>query len=176
MLLRRAARWCGLETALGLVGPDVRRARTRLSRRSIIALSVPCGMMIAVNSKELIDVWQRLLADPHKSWVLFEHGTCVVLTAPEGEPADQATALLKQFGPARAGSSAGDFGVIDLEDIEGWVVTGHHNDVLTYVGPDEPQDQSEIAVGLYGRAKRHRDGTELHVVHVEDKRGSADPA
>ncbi|WP_030244911.1 hypothetical protein [Streptomyces sp. NRRL S-350] len=132
--------------------------------------------MIAVNTEMLIDVWQRLLADPRKSWVLFEHGTCVVLTTPEGEPAEQAAALLEEFGPVHAGSLAGDFGVIDLKDAEGWIVTGHHNDVLTYVGPDEPQDQSEIAVGLFGRSKRHRDGTELHVVHVEDKRGSADSA
>ncbi|MFE3852549.1 hypothetical protein ACFXPN_15555 [Streptomyces griseorubiginosus] len=130
-------------------------------------------MMSGVNTEMVIDVWQRLLADPHKSWVLFEHGTCVVLPAPEGDLAEQATDLLKQFGPAHAGSSAGDFGVIDPEGVEGWVVTGHHNDVLTYVGPDEPQDESQIAVGLLGRSKRHRDGTELRVVHVEDKRGSA---
>ncbi|WP_405717606.1 hypothetical protein OG607_01300 [Streptomyces sp. NBC_01537] len=129
-----------------------------------------------MDTEILIDLWQRLLADPRKSWVLFEHGTCVVRTAPGGELVEQATEILKEFGPAHAGSSAGDFGVIDLKDVEGWVVTGHHNDVLTYVGPDEPQDQSEIAVGLFGRSKRHRDGTELHVVHVEDKRGSADPA
>ncbi|MFC9602802.1 hypothetical protein ACFTTN_04980 [Streptomyces niveus] len=133
-------------------------------------------MMFGVNTEILIDVWQRLLADPRKSWVLFEHGTCVVLTAPDGELAEQATDLLKKFGPAHAGSSAGDFGVIDLKDVEGWVVTGHHDDVLTYVALDEPQDQSQIAVGLFGRLKRHRDGTELHVVHVEDKRGSANPA
>lgn len=135
-------------------------------------MSVLCGMMTAVDTEILIDVWQRLLADPHKSWALFENGTCVVLTAPEGDLAEQATELLRKSGPVHAGSSAGDFGVIDLEDAEGWVVTGHHNDVLTYVGPDEPGDRSEIAVGLLGRAKRHRDGTELHVVHVEDKRGS----
>ncbi|MER5809102.1 hypothetical protein ABT143_13055 [Streptomyces sp. NPDC002033] len=90
--------------------------------------------------------------------------------------AEQATDLLKKFGPARAGSPAGDFGVIDVKDVEGWVVTGQHNDVLTYVGLDEPQDQSQISVGLFGRSKRHRDGTELHVVHVEDKRESAAPA
>lgn len=138
-------------------------------------MSVPCGMMTRVNTEMLIDVWQRLLADPHKSWVLFEHGTCVVLTAPEGELAEQATDLLKKFGPVHAGSSAGDFGVIDLKEVGGWVVTGHHNDVLTYVGPDEPEDGSRIVVGLFGRSKRHRDGTELHVVHVEDKRVSADP-
>ncbi|MGW1728432.1 hypothetical protein ACWCQK_36795 [Streptomyces sp. NPDC002306] len=132
-------------------------------------------MMTAVNTESLIDVWQRLLADPYKSWVLFEHGTCVVLPAPDGELAEQATEILKEFGPAHAGSSAGDFGVIELKDVEGWVVTGHHNDVLTYVGPDEPHDRSKIAVGLLGRSKRHRDGTELHIVHVEDKRGPADP-
>ncbi|MFD9002994.1 hypothetical protein ACFV0T_18765 [Streptomyces sp. NPDC059582] len=132
--------------------------------------------MNAVNTEMLIDVWQRLLADPRKSWVLFEHGTCVVLTAPDGELADQATEILGEFGSVHAGSAAGDFGVIDLKDVEGWVVTGHHNDVLTYVGLDEPRDQSEIAVGLLGRSKRHRDGTELRIVHVEDKRASADAA
>ncbi|MDG4536632.1 hypothetical protein [Streptomyces sp. AV19] len=81
-------------------------------------------------------------------------------------------ALTKKFGPAHAGSSAGDFGLIGLKDAEGWAVTGHHNDVLIHIGPDEPQDQSEITVGLSGRSKRHRDGTDLHTVHVEDKRGS----
>ncbi|NNG84190.1 hypothetical protein [Streptomyces cacaoi] len=127
--------------------------------------------MAGVNTETLRDIWQRLLADPHKSWVLFEHGTCVVLTAPEGELAEQATGILREFGPVHAGSSAGDFGMIDPEDVEGWVVTGQHNDVLTYVGPDEPGDRSQIAVGLCGRSKRHRDGTELNVVHVEDGRG-----
>ncbi|MER5197284.1 hypothetical protein ACWD3J_29200 [Streptomyces sp. NPDC002755] len=139
------------------------------------SLSVLCGMMIAMDTGILTDVWQRLLADPRKSWVLFEHGTCVVVMAPDGELAEQATEILKKYGPAHAGSSSGDFGVIDLKDAEGWVVTGQHNDVLTYVGPDEPRDSSEIAVGLFGRSKRHRDGTELHVVHVEDNRGSVDP-
>ncbi|MEV6735175.1 MULTISPECIES: hypothetical protein [unclassified Streptomyces] len=46
-------------------------------------------------STERLDVWQQLLADPRKSLVLFEHGTCVVLTAPDGELAEQATDLLR---------------------------------------------------------------------------------
>ncbi|WP_129840848.1 hypothetical protein [Streptomyces sp. RFCAC02] len=123
-----------------------------------------------MNFETLIDVWQRLLRNSPHSWVLFEHGTCVVLTTPEGEPAEQATALLEEFGPVHAGSPAGDFRVIDLKDAEGWAVTGHHKDVLTYVGPDELDDRSTVTVGLLGRAKRDQDGTELHVVHVEDKR------
>ncbi|MFI5862216.1 hypothetical protein [Streptomyces sp. NPDC051546] len=129
--------------------------------------------MAAVNTEMLIDVWRRILVNPRASWVLFEQGTCVVLTAPDGELAGQATAILREFGPVHAGSSAGDFGAIELKDAEGWVVTGHHNDVLTYVGPDEVGDPSELTVGLCGRSKRHRDGTDLRVVHVEDGR---DPA
>lgn len=118
-----------------------------------------------------IDAWQRILTDPHKSWVLFEHGTCVVLTSPGTELAEQAVELLREFGPVRAASPAGDFGVIDVQGAEGWVVTGHHQDVLTYVAPEEIQEHSDIAVGLCGRAKRDQDGTELRVVHVEDRRG-----
>ncbi|MFI5760403.1 hypothetical protein ACIA8F_05605 [Streptomyces sp. NPDC051563] len=129
--------------------------------------------MAAVNTEMLIDVWRRILVNPRASWVLFEQGTCVVLTAPDGELAGQAAAILREFGPVHAGSSAGDFGAIELKDADGWVVTGHHNDVLTYVGPDEVGDPSELTVGLCGRSKRHRDGTDLRVVHVEDGR---DPA
>ncbi|MGW5609518.1 hypothetical protein ACWEWI_26180 [Streptomyces sp. NPDC003753] len=133
-------------------------------------------MMTAVNTEILVDVWRRLLTDPRKSWVLFEHGTCVVLTDPDGDLAEQATEVLGKFGPVHAGFPAGDFGVVNVKDADGWVVTGHHQDVLTYVAPDEPSDRENLAVGLCGRSKRHRDGTELRVVHVEDKRGSAEPA
>ncbi|WP_219672102.1 hypothetical protein [Streptomyces bambusae] len=130
-----------------------------------------------MNTERLVDLWRRLLADPRKSWVLFEHGTCVVLTAPDGDLAEQATEILKEFGPVRAGSPAGDFGVIDVKDADGgWVITGHHQDVLTYVAPDEPSGRDNFAVGMRGRTKRHRDGTELHIVHVEDRRTPAGPA
>ncbi|MFI1097093.1 hypothetical protein [Streptomyces sp. NPDC020917] len=129
-----------------------------------------------VNSDILIDAWRRLLVNPNASWVLFEHGTCVVLTAPEGDLAEQAEEILRRVGPVHVGSSAGDFTVINPEDAEGWAVTSHHPDVLTYVAADEIEEHTDIAVGLYGRSKRHRDGTELRVVHVEDKRDEAPPA
>ncbi|MGI5142901.1 MULTISPECIES: hypothetical protein [unclassified Streptomyces] len=38
-------------------------------------VSVFCGMMLAMNTEILVDAWKRLLTDPRKSWVLFEHGT-----------------------------------------------------------------------------------------------------
>ncbi|MEU9777909.1 MULTISPECIES: hypothetical protein [unclassified Streptomyces] len=130
-----------------------------------------------MDTESLVSVWRRLLTGPGTSWVLFEHGTCVVLTgSPEGDLAEQATGILGAFGPVRGGSAAGDFGVIDVRDADGWVVTGHHRDVLTYVAPGEPGGQEHVDVGLCGRSKRHRDGTELGVVHVEDRRGPAGAA
>ncbi|MFE9694835.1 hypothetical protein [Micromonospora sp. NPDC005806] len=45
--------------------------------------------------------------------------------------------------------------------------------MLTYGSrPDEANDDgdSAVVVGLYGRSKRDRDGHELRVVQVEDKR------
>ncbi|KUN22085.1 hypothetical protein AQJ23_28970 [Streptomyces antibioticus] len=120
--------------------------------------------------EHLVEVWQRILEPSGVSWVLFENGTCVMLKEPDGELAGQAVEILRQFGPVRAGGPAGDFGTHALKDGTGWLVTGHHPDVVTYVGSDEPADPSNLAVGLHGRSKRHRDGTDLQVVHVEDAR------
>ncbi|MFJ9948726.1 hypothetical protein [Kitasatospora sp. NPDC091207] len=130
-----------------------------------------------MDTEALAGTWRRLITDRAKSWVLFEHGTCVVLVAPAGSDdlAGRARTLLADAGPVHPGSSAGDFGVIDLGDTAGWVVTGDHPDVLTYVGPAEPAERSELVVGLFGRGKRHRDGTDLRVVHVEDRRDAAGP-
>jgi hypothetical protein len=121
---------------------------------------------------ELIEAWRATIVGPTKSWVLFEHGTCVILTEPEDDLELQATDLLRDFGPVHAGSSAGDFGVITLTNGLGWAVTSHHNDILTFVGPDEVEAGSpDVTIGLFGRSKRGQDAAELRVLHVEDRRG-----
>ncbi|MFI0479558.1 hypothetical protein [Actinomadura sp. 9N215] len=122
-------------------------------------------------AQELVQVWRDVIQGDEKSWVLFEHGTCVILMAPAEDLAAQAVELLREYGPVHAGSPAGDFGTIDLDAAPGWAVYGHHDDVLTYVAPEEVEDGAEdLAVGLFGRSKRDLDGHELNVVHVEDKR------
>jgi hypothetical protein len=79
--------------------------------------------------------------------------------------------ILKEWGPVHAGSPAGDFSVVTLSSHPGWVVTCHHNDVLTYVAPEEVGEApSDLVVGLLGRAKRNQDAEELHIIHVEDRR------
>jgi hypothetical protein len=122
--------------------------------------------------ESLAEVWRRLIVGADKSWVVFAHGTCVVLTSPtDGDLAAQAVDILREWGPVHAGSAAGDFGTITLDPPPGWVVTGHHPDVLTYVAPDDvPPSPRDLVIGLAGRHKRKLDATELQVIHVEDRR------
>jgi hypothetical protein len=119
--------------------------------------------------ESVIATWRQLL-HPGRSWVLFANGTCVILMEPDGDLAGQARDLLREFGPVQAGTPAGDFTTIDLDDAPGWAVTCHHPDILTYVADDELEADDDLTVGLFGRGKRDQDGHELVVVHVEDKR------
>ena len=120
-----------------------------------------------------IEVWRSIIVGDGKSWVLFKNGTCVILVESEADLSAQALALMKERGPVQAGSSAGDFETIELMNAPGWVVTSHHNDILTYVAPDEIEhyDSSDLVVGLIGRGKRDKDARELEIIHVEDRRG-----
>ena len=122
---------------------------------------------------KLVNAWREIIVGNEKSWVLFENGTCVILLEPEDDLSAQAIGLMKEWGPVHAGSSAGDFSTIALENDAGWVVTCHHNDILTYVLPEELDDSPEdLLVGLHGRSKRDRDAESLTVIHIEDKRNA----
>ncbi len=125
------------------------------------------------DSDPLVDTWRQIIADDEKSWVLFEHGTCVVLTTPGDDLAAQAVSVLRDSGPVHPGTPAADFGTVPLETTPGWVITSHHPDVLTYVSPEEiaqDGDNTPLAAGLYGRSKRDQDAHSLTVIHVEDNR------
>jgi hypothetical protein len=43
----------------------------------------------------LIAVWRRIIVGAEKSWVLFTHGTCVILMEPAADLAEQARDLLR---------------------------------------------------------------------------------
>ncbi|KAL2827489.1 hypothetical protein BJY01DRAFT_255671 [Aspergillus pseudoustus] len=128
-------------------------------------------------------IWRAILTGGgSKSWVLFERGTIVILTDPSStttpDLATQAIEILEEWGPVHAGTPSGDFNVIDLNGNDdddapgGYVVTGHHPDVLNYVPSDAVQEGApDMIVGLIGRGNRDEDARGLTVVHVEDNRG-----
>lgn len=115
--------------------------------------------------------WRQCIRGDDKSWVMFRNGTCVILMQPEADLAEQARRVLAEWGPVHIGSPAADFSVITLDNDSGWVVTGHHPDVLNFVGRDEmPGDATDLLIGMLGRGARDDDSRALEVVHVEDRR------
>lgn len=79
-------------------------------------------------------------------------------------------ALLREFGAVQVGTPSADFNVITLLNDSGWVVTGHHPDILNFVFADEGDDSNHVPIGLLGRSLRAMDAEALRVVHIEDKR------
>ena len=117
---------------------------------------------------ELVQIWRSVIVGEKKSWVLLEHGTCVIFSNATGDLKKQARDLLAEWGPVHVGTPAGDFNVVKLANHPGWVVTCHHPDILTYVDPEDVGlASSDLMIGLIGRSKRDQDALELKVVHVE---------
>ncbi|AKT38115.1 hypothetical protein [Chondromyces crocatus] len=128
----------------------------------------------ADEARALIETYRKILVGAHKSWVLFECGTCVILMDPQGDLGEQAKLLLAQWGPVQVGTASADFSVVELEAHPGWVVTCHHPDVLNYVShEDEDPGASDLLVGMAGRSYRGADAASLRIIHVEDKRAMA---
>ncbi len=124
----------------------------------------------------MIAIWREILVKEKNSWVIFEHGTCLILLETEEDLEAQAIEILKVWGPIVPGTSAGDFMVDTIEDVPGWLITYPQPDTANYVSPEEFGDESEdqvrndMIIGLIGRNKRNEDAQSLKIVHVEDKK------
>lgn len=120
-----------------------------------------------------IDLWRSLI-NGNKPWVLFEHGTCLIISEPEADLVAQARQIMAASGPVHAGSSFGDFTVYPLnEPFEGWLVGGHHPGMYNYVSPQDSRvgtGSADILVGIYGREDRDADAHSVKVIDVEDTR------
>jgi len=119
-----------------------------------------------------VEIWRKLIIGDNKSWVLFENGTCVTLMEPKEDLATQAIDIMKEYGLVHVGTGSADVGIIKLDNDPGWVVTGHHPDILNYMSPDELKNDNpeDFVVGLLGRYKREMDSESLNITHIEDKR------
>jgi len=125
----------------------------------------------------LIAAWKQILKDGEIPWVLFQLGTCVLLPDSQDNLEEQARDLLKQWGPAKAGTPANNFGLSLLDKSpKGFLVSCHHPDILTYVSQEESCnlgliDGLRLHIGTLGRQKRAQDAQLLKVIHVEDLNG-----
>ncbi|MHA1440633.1 MAG: hypothetical protein ACTSPK_02055 [Candidatus Heimdallarchaeota archaeon] len=126
----------------------------------------------------LIDIWRHIV-DDDKSWVMFEYGTCIILTEPQDDLQTQAIEILKEWGPVVPGTSLGDFNVKNLDDLHAWLVVYTHPDIANYIDSDilrendlEDQIDMHMGIGLFGRHLRQEDSKTLAIIHIEDKRNN----
>lgn len=119
---------------------------------------------------ELVDIWRKIIVGNEKSWVLFRHGTCVVITQPTRDVADSAGLVLAEWGAVGNSNPTADYRAVKLTKDPGWVVACRHPDILTYIGPRDltEENPSEETIGLLGRGRRYADAAELQIIHVEE--------
>jgi hypothetical protein len=117
--------------------------------------------------ERFVEIWRELVSGTNKPWVVFEHGTCVLIREPTQDVRRAAIDLLRREGPIVVGSPAGDFNVFPLKDGSGWAVTSHHPNIATCVDAGEVLAHDPLTVGVFGRSKRDRDAAELAIIHVE---------
>ena len=121
-----------------------------------------------MTKEELIKFYQKNIRT--KPWVVFDHGTIVILTTPEKDLSKQAIDILSEYGPVYPGTVHGDFQTFTTDEAPGTFVRYEvHPDTLNYVPPEEVSRQEpEQVAGLKGRENRELDSKELKVIHVED--------
>ena len=120
------------------------------------------------------EIWEELIVDKNKNWVIFEHGTCVVVMKHKIDIKSDAIEIMRNYGPVHAGSPSGDFNVRKLSAPNGWIVFYDHLYILNFVSPDELSlpdqiDENKISIGLIGREKRKSDAISLKIIYVHEK-------
>lgn len=123
-----------------------------------------------MDSKSILDNVRLAINPKFQDWVLFENGTYIIFDNVDtvSNMEEEATKLMKEFGPVYAGGPAGDFSVSHLNQTEGWVVSGHAYGMYTYVNPKalESESPTDAEIGLHGRSKRNQDGLNPRIIHV----------
>ena len=58
----------------------------------------------------------------------------------------KAQALMRGWGGIAVGTRSADFGLTELSDNFGWVVTGYHDNILTFVFPDQGRNKEKLII------------------------------
>ncbi|MCL4365888.1 hypothetical protein M1437_01545 [Patescibacteria group bacterium] len=113
---------------------------------------------------KLVDIYKKVIEPKLKDWVVFEHGTCVIIYHPPKDLEAETKEVLKKYGQVHPGTSTADFTVIKVD--YGWIVAGDQPGILNYVSEEEGQGKEDYEIGLLGRNQKEQDSQELKVVYI----------
>lgn len=129
---------------------------------------------MVVVREQITDTWRKIIQNTPgrqgKPWVVFRHGTCVILmegASSKEDAAAKATQIISEYGPVWIATPSADLNVTGNSAAEGIIVTCWHNDVLSFAIKDEGGDINMLEKALLGRSKRDEDGRNPEVLNVE---------
>lgn len=114
------------------------------------------------SSEDLISIYKKVIEPKLKDWVVFEHGTCVILYHPPKDLETEAKEVLQKYGIVVPGTPSGDFNVTKVDT--GWIVTGDQPGILNYVTEEEGKDKEDYEIGLLGRNQKELDTKGLKII------------
>lgn len=112
----------------------------------------------------MINIYKKIIEPKLKDWVIFEHGTCVIIYQPPKDLKAEAIEVLQKYGSVAAGTPSADFTVTKVD--QGWIVTGNQPGILNYVSEDEGRGKENYEIGLLGRNKKEQDSKELKIIYT----------
>ncbi len=116
------------------------------------------------NSEEIVAIYKKIIDPKFKDWVIFRHGTCVIIYKSQGDLKSEAIETLKKYGAVYPGSSSADFTVMKVDS--GWIVAGDQPGILNYVSENEGSGKEDYEIGLIGRNKKEQDSNELKIFYT----------
>lgn len=118
------------------------------------------------SSEAFINIYKKVIDPKLTDWVVFEHGTCVIIYHPPKDLKAEAVEVLEKYGQVYPGTSTADFNVLKVDS--GWIVTGDQPGILNYVSEDEGKGKEDYEIGLLGRNQKEQDSQKLKVVYVNN--------
>ncbi len=111
-----------------------------------------------------VNIYKKVIEPKLKDWVVFEHGTCVIIYHTPKDLETEAKEILQKYGQIHPGTSTADFTVTKVDS--GWIVTGDQPGILNYVSEDEGKDMEDYEIGLIGRDQKELDSQELKIIWI----------
>lgn len=131
----------------------------------MISATITSKTPMLQSSEELINIYKKVIEPKLKDWVIFEHGTCVILYHPPKDLKAAAIKVLQKYGQVQPGTSTADFNVLKVDS--GWIVAGDQPGILNYVSEDEGHGKEDYEIGLIGRNKKEQDSQNLKIIHIQ---------
>ena len=145
---------------------------------SVPILAFLIALCTLANSQSIADKQQiaqikKTIKEQYTSWVIFSNGTFVVITADSSTPnlRNRAIQILKDTGTAEGKKLDSSNFVLEIKNINGWIVDSPYQGLYTYVSATELSNNgikipTDHDIVLFAMTKRQKDIIKCKIVEA----------